>query len=56
MSSGTRDSASWRGGGRRGEGGLMGWGVTDTAEGELGETLSNFPVYLCFYYLIRVIT
>ena len=31
-------------------------GVTNAAQDELGETLSNFPVYLCFYYLIRVIT
>ena len=30
-------------------------GVTNAAQDELGETLSNFPVYLCFYYLIRVI-
>ena len=56
MSSGTRDSAVG-GGVWRGKGGLMGCGgVTKTAQDELGETLSNFPVYLCSYYLIRVIT
>ena len=57
MSSGTRDSASW-GGVVEGKGRVNGmWGgVTNTAQDELGETLSNFPVYLCFYYLIRVIT
>ena len=56
MSSGTRDSASRRGecGGER-EGYWDGGGVTNAAQDELGETLSNFPVYLCFYYLIRVI-
>lgn len=58
MSSGTRDSASRREGGVEGKGRVNGmWGaVTNTAQDELGETLSNFPVYLCFYYLIRVIT